>query len=198
MRSTLGWMGIALRPRLFKVSGNFYGTTALGGLYGDGSIFRLTPDGTETVLHSFRVNVDGRSPSALMQATDGSFYGTSEHPCWMRPSDSSFVWPRMAHSPPSMHSRAGTMARFRRAGLVQADDGTFYGTTGGSASDHCIAPSSDISVQVEDVPRDHYRRVRQTSRWGPYGERRGSYILAPSRGPRICWRSPCSLNSGGG
>src|SRR4030088_963869 len=57
--------------------GNFYGSTAQGGLYGDGTIYRLTPDGTETVLHSFSDAADGTYPSALIQGTDGRLYGTA-------------------------------------------------------------------------------------------------------------------------
>src|ERR1700730_11991973 len=57
--------------------GNFYGTTARGGLYGWGSIYRLTPDGTETVLHSFNLMLDGSRPSPLIEEADGTFYGTT-------------------------------------------------------------------------------------------------------------------------
>jgi uncharacterized repeat protein (TIGR03803 family) len=61
--------------------GNLYGTTEFGGVYGGGTIFRLKPDGTdERVLQSFNPPVDGRFPSALIQGTDGDFYGTAENP----------------------------------------------------------------------------------------------------------------------
>jgi uncharacterized repeat protein (TIGR03803 family) len=54
--------------------GNFYGTTSIGGAYGYGTVFRITPGGTLTTLHSFD-DSDGASPGGLVQATDGSFYG---------------------------------------------------------------------------------------------------------------------------
>ena len=42
------------------VKGNLYGTTEYGGEYGVGTIFKLTPVGRETILHSFDNNgVDG-------------------------------------------------------------------------------------------------------------------------------------------
>ncbi len=58
--------------------GNFYGTTNLGGSSNDdGTVFKFTPDGTFTTLHSFE-GPDGAKPaSKLIQATDGNFYGTT-------------------------------------------------------------------------------------------------------------------------
>jgi len=59
--------------------GNFYGTTFAGGSapYG-GTVFKITPTGTLTMLYSFTGGADGGSPGgALVLATDGSFYGTA-------------------------------------------------------------------------------------------------------------------------
>jgi uncharacterized repeat protein (TIGR03803 family) len=63
--------------------GNFYGTT--GGTrafpVNDGTVFELTSDGTLTTLYSFNSvpkAADGAGPlAALLQATDGNFYGTT-------------------------------------------------------------------------------------------------------------------------
>ena len=59
--------------------GNFYGTTMAGGSGGAGTIFRLTPQGTFTTLHSFTPGADeGASPaSPLLDGKDGFFYGTT-------------------------------------------------------------------------------------------------------------------------
>jgi uncharacterized repeat protein (TIGR03803 family) len=61
--------------------GNFYGTTVSGGAYGGGTIFRITPAGKFTTLHSFcsQTNcTDGGAPYAgVIQATDGNLYGTT-------------------------------------------------------------------------------------------------------------------------
>ena len=59
--------------------GNFYGTTIAGGAHGYGTIFQITTGGTLTTLHSFNLNLtDGAYPqAALVQATDGNFYGTT-------------------------------------------------------------------------------------------------------------------------
>jgi uncharacterized repeat protein (TIGR03803 family) len=57
--------------------GNFYGTTQAGGRYNYGTIFRITPDGLLTTLHSFDI-IDGIGLYAgLVQGTDGNFYGNA-------------------------------------------------------------------------------------------------------------------------
>ena len=57
--------------------GNFYGATIGGGAYNVGTIFKITPSGTLTTLHSF-TGSDGAEPwAAPVQASDGNFYGTT-------------------------------------------------------------------------------------------------------------------------
>ncbi|HZT34142.1 MAG TPA: choice-of-anchor tandem repeat GloVer-containing protein [Bryobacteraceae bacterium] len=57
--------------------GNFYGAASLGGLYGFGTLFKITPAGVLTPLHSFG-NTDGAFPEGLIQATNGKFYGETQ------------------------------------------------------------------------------------------------------------------------
>jgi uncharacterized repeat protein (TIGR03803 family) len=59
--------------------GNFYGTTrGVGSPYG-GGVFKITPTGTLTVLHSLNGTTDGAYVIAgLVPATDGNFYGVAE------------------------------------------------------------------------------------------------------------------------
>ena len=61
-------------------TGNLYGTTNVGGVNGLGTAFKLTPSGTETVLHSFANDgSDGYSPyAALVLGKKGILYGTTE------------------------------------------------------------------------------------------------------------------------
>jgi uncharacterized repeat protein (TIGR03803 family) len=55
--------------------GNFYGATQFGGAQDRGTIFKITPQGKYTMLHSF-VIADGQdAKSPLIQASDGNFYG---------------------------------------------------------------------------------------------------------------------------
>jgi uncharacterized repeat protein (TIGR03803 family) len=61
-------------------SGDLYGTTSNGGANGQGTIFKITPEGTLTTLYTFCAQSgcpDGAYPAAaLIQATDGDLYGT--------------------------------------------------------------------------------------------------------------------------
>ena len=67
-------------PGLFRDGvGNLYGTTTLGGAHGDGTVFKLTPSGTETLLHSFAGSpADGEHPHAgAVRDRAGNLYGTT-------------------------------------------------------------------------------------------------------------------------
>lgn len=63
--------------------GNLYGTTGAGGtspcrLYGCGTVFKLAPDRTETVLHAFTANLDGSGPyGGVIADAQGNLYGTT-------------------------------------------------------------------------------------------------------------------------
>jgi uncharacterized repeat protein (TIGR03803 family) len=57
--------------------GNFYGTTYYGGIHNEGTVFKITPAGVLTTLHSFD-GTDGYDQiGVLFQATNGTFYGTT-------------------------------------------------------------------------------------------------------------------------
>jgi uncharacterized repeat protein (TIGR03803 family) len=62
-------------------SGDLFGTTIEGGtcLYGGcGTVFKVAPDGTETVLYSFQGGYDGYFPLAgVVMDSKGNLYGTS-------------------------------------------------------------------------------------------------------------------------
>ena len=68
-----------LAPLVLGNDGNFYGTTLQGvNNPSFGAIFKITPAGAITLLHSFD-NTHGAGPYApLMLASDGNFYGTAE------------------------------------------------------------------------------------------------------------------------
>jgi uncharacterized repeat protein (TIGR03803 family) len=63
---------------LMDASGNLYGTTRTGGVYGSGTVFALAPgSGTITTLASFNGN-NGSSPWAgLVMDSGGNLYGTT-------------------------------------------------------------------------------------------------------------------------
>jgi len=116
--------------------GNLYGTTFYGGAYGIGTVFKITPGGTLTTLHSFD-GTDGGNPEAgLVQASNGNLYGTTFYG-----GDYGTVFeitPGGALT--TLHSFAGypTEGSNPGAALVQATDGNLYGTTmDGGANNSC-------------------------------------------------------------
>ena len=58
--------------------GNLYGTTVDGGVLENGTVFKITPSGQETVLHSFAGGLDGSVPEGgLVRDAVGILYGTT-------------------------------------------------------------------------------------------------------------------------
>ncbi len=128
--------------------GNFYGTSVTGGpfsaacntnLLGCGLLFKLTPSGTFTVLYTFTGSTANHNATpiypygALLQATDGNFYGTtSEGPAVFKMTPAGSV----------------TFLTFLGGGsygnLVQASDGNFYGTTALGGPGTCSADRSAV------------------------------------------------------
>jgi len=59
--------------------GNYYGTTSAGGGRGkEGTVFRITPDGTLTTLYAFTSGSDGGRPFGPLLASGTDFYGTTD------------------------------------------------------------------------------------------------------------------------
>ncbi|HTW66019.1 MAG TPA: choice-of-anchor tandem repeat GloVer-containing protein [Bryobacteraceae bacterium] len=112
--------------------GNFYGTTSTGGKNGYGTIFKITPTGTLTTLYTFDDLNDGAGPTAaLVQAADGNFYGTNiEGPPTTFSSGPGTIFKITPEGTlTTLHNFSGTDGANPRAGLIQATDGNFYGTT---------------------------------------------------------------------
>jgi uncharacterized repeat protein (TIGR03803 family) len=68
-------------PLAQGTDGNLYGTTQAGGAHGQGTVFKITPAGALTTIHSFcgQSCGDGAAPFAgLVLGNDGNFYGTTE------------------------------------------------------------------------------------------------------------------------
>jgi uncharacterized repeat protein (TIGR03803 family) len=135
--------GLVPQGLLQAADGSFYGTTLFGGLVNKGTVFKIAPDGTETILHSFgdgSVVNDGAAPlsSGLTQGADGNFYGVTQA------GGSAGLGTVFEITPLGtvtiLHSFGdNTIASdgaSPEANLLQGDDGNFYGTTeaGGSHS----------------------------------------------------------------
>jgi uncharacterized repeat protein (TIGR03803 family) len=116
--------------------GNFYGTTFYGGnldcqpSYGCGTVFRITPSGKLTTLHTFDFT-DGAEPfGALIQATDGNLYGTTWGGGANPKSIAGTVFRiTLTGTLTTLHSFDYQVDGDGPLGLTQATDGNFYGTT---------------------------------------------------------------------
>jgi uncharacterized repeat protein (TIGR03803 family) len=112
--------------------GNFYGTTSLGGTFGDlreggGTIFKITPNGVLTTLFSFTMS-GGYNPSgSLLQARDGNFYGITTE------GGSGLLGTLFQITPSGMLTVLHNFSFLDGSpmgGLVQGADGNLYGCSG--------------------------------------------------------------------
>jgi uncharacterized repeat protein (TIGR03803 family) len=137
-----------------STDGNFYGTTGEGGNIngcrpvGCGTIFKITPSGRVTTLHSFD-RTDGSGASALIQANDGNFYGTTDSGGANGIGTVFKITPSGTLT--TLHSFDGLDGSVPEAGLVQATNGKFYGTTAsgganGEGTVFKITPSGTLTT----------------------------------------------------
>jgi uncharacterized repeat protein (TIGR03803 family) len=131
--------GLAPQAGLIQASdGNFYGTTYAGGVNNFGTVFMITSAGALTTLYSFD-STDGANPAAwLFEGNDGDFYGTT---FWGGSRDRGTIFKiTPAGGLTTLYNfctKSGCSdGIFPHAGLIQASDGNFYGTTEGGGSQH--------------------------------------------------------------
>ena len=117
---------------------NFYGTTSTGGNTscsdGCGTVFKLTPNGGLTTLHSFNMT-DGSAPwSGLLLHSDGDFYGTTsaggDLTCVLSDDGCGTIFKvSSAGALTTIHNFTGTDGSSPTAGVIEGIDGSLYGTT---------------------------------------------------------------------
>jgi len=134
--------------------GNMWGTTLGGGDRGDGTIFKLTPDGSITTIYSFDV---WTAPFGLVLGVDGNFYGVGV---------SSGVVYRVTPlgEYTVLHTFRGDDGTTPSA-LIQAKDGSFYGTTqaGGSKGGGTIFKITPAGVFTKLYDFESYQPYQQRS-----------------------------------
>jgi uncharacterized repeat protein (TIGR03803 family) len=113
-------------------NGDFYGAAGDGGYNHYGTLFSITPNGTQTTLHVFQRKCcgDGAYPVGTpIQATNGTLYGTTQYG---GPDDGGSIYQISGGKVSTFYSFEQTVSGGPSGGLVQASDGNFYGTTGGA------------------------------------------------------------------
>jgi uncharacterized repeat protein (TIGR03803 family) len=114
-------------------TGNLYGVTGYGGGDDMGVVFKVDPNGQETVLHSFTGGNDGAYPNPVTIDSAGNLYGTTTD------GGSSgagvvFKIDKSGHETVLYTFSGGNDGGFSSAGVIRDSAGNLYGTTGGGGS----------------------------------------------------------------
>ena len=186
--------------------GNLYGTTATGGQYNLGTIFKIDRAGTYSVLHSFTIT-EGASPfSNLLQASDGNLYGTT----YAGGRNYGTVFKiTLTGELTVLHTFAALRGDgvAAAAGLVQGTDGKLYGTTyyGGTQNKGVVfrldaglprAPTPSPSASPTSTPTSSPTPVSSPAP-GPSPSPGSSPNPTPGPGP-VCANNTCGRVHGNG
>ena len=139
-------------------AGNLYGTTNAGGVFGAGTVFKVTQSGSEIVLHSFTGGIDGANPSAslLLDAAAGNLYGTTSAGGTFGAGTVFKVSPYTGKQKVLYSFTGGTDGASPEAGLAMDAVGFLYGTTtaGGSNGNGTV-----FRLDLRQPPRSAPYRV---------------------------------------
>ncbi|HEY6325340.1 MAG TPA: choice-of-anchor tandem repeat GloVer-containing protein [Candidatus Cybelea sp.] len=157
---------------LIDISGTLYGTTAYGGEYGagqTGTVFSITRDGAEKVLHSFAKGHDGALPEAGLIYVSGKLYGTT----WQGGTQNSGTIFSVTRggSERVLHSFGkGTDGTEAYGGLTDVG-GTLYGTTigGGNGCTRSVACGIVFSMTTTGSEKVLHDFGKGTDGSGPLG-----------------------------
>jgi uncharacterized repeat protein (TIGR03803 family) len=129
------WAGLTLGS-----DGNFYGTTVSGGYnnLNDGTVFKVTTNGTLTTLIAFNSSNGANPAAALTLRNDGNFYGTT----WKGGSSGVGTIFQVSTNGAltTLVSFNWTNGALLLSGLTLGNDNNLYGTTaeGGSSDDGTV------------------------------------------------------------
>jgi uncharacterized repeat protein (TIGR03803 family) len=132
--------GVPLAGLIIDSSGNLYGTTFAGGACnmnaaGCGTVFKVAPGGTETVLYAFKEASDGGFPeSVLIEDNAGNLYGTTfdggdTQACYPDGCGAVFKLTPGGRESVLYDFKFGNDGSHPAAGVVMDGGGNFYGTT---------------------------------------------------------------------
>ena len=111
--------------------GALYGTTAWGGAYNRGTVFKVSQKGNETVLHSFRRGADGGWPNTVIRDSQGNLYGTTLDggPFGNGCCGTVFKLDPTRKKKVLYNFTGKADGGYPYAGVIRDSDGTLYGTT---------------------------------------------------------------------
>jgi uncharacterized repeat protein (TIGR03803 family) len=145
-------------PLAFGVDGNLYGTTATGGVTGNGTLFKLTKGGALTTLFEFS-GAAGAHPGTFPQAvlapgSDGNFYGATGFGGAAGFGTVLRVTPGGVQTTLAapVYNAVTKPGLYPQAGLALGGDGNFYGTTLGGGS-FGIGGVYRVRVRAASVPQ---------------------------------------------
>ena len=140
-------------------SGNLYGTTQGGGTFGVGTVFMVTPQGSETVLYNFNLQPDAMLPIfGLVRDSAGDLYGTTpsggkyNSNAGGKNGDGAFFELPASGAESTLHSFGnGKDGVTPNGGLIRDEKGNFYGVTvsggkSGGGTIFKIAPSGSETI----------------------------------------------------
>lgn len=111
------------------VNGVLYGTTGVGGAFGQGTLFSFDlGTGVETILHSFN-GTDGASPGGNLTNVNGVLYGITASGGAVR-GGTVFSYDLTSNTEATVYSFGGTNDGSRPSGGLLAVGNKLYGTTG--------------------------------------------------------------------
>jgi uncharacterized repeat protein (TIGR03803 family) len=147
-------------------SGNIYGVTNGGGTSYEGTAFKLSSSGKETVLYSFRAGY-GNSPDSVIQDAEGTLYGTTTY---------GGSYGRGAVFKVDQKGNETVLYSFRGAvqafgfdpiGVVRDEQGNLYGTTGlGGEAGGCFGYGCGVVFKLDPAGKE---TVLYTFKGGPDG-----------------------------
>jgi uncharacterized repeat protein (TIGR03803 family) len=127
--------------------GNIYGTAPLGGTFGRGGVFKITPEGAYSVISNFD-STRANPYSGLTLGTDGKFYGATYN-------GGAFGFGTVFQITPGgflrvLHSFSLIQGAGPYAPPIEGTDGNFYGTTsiggGGFGAVYKVTPAGGFTT----------------------------------------------------
>jgi uncharacterized repeat protein (TIGR03803 family) len=134
-------------------AGNLYGTTHEGGADDAGAVFRLAPDGSETVLYSFNGGSYAWYPNGLIEDREGNFYGATQYGgsanCFDNGCGSVFELAPDGTGTVLYAFTGGSDGGWPYAGVIADKAGNLYGTTSRGGTGDCAGKGMGCGVVFE-------------------------------------------------